>query len=165
MTMPPSCALAGADATRCGEGRAGRLVGVDLSPRMLEQARARGLYAELHEAELVAWLQEAEPGFDLVLAADVFIYIGDLAPVFAGVRRVLAPGGQFVFSVEAADDEAAVQLGAQLRYRHGEAALRALADAHGFEVHAVRQQVLRHEQQKPISGLLLRLSRLWASRV
>jgi predicted TPR repeat methyltransferase len=164
--LPPGRHFASALDLGCGtglctpplQGRVGRLVGVDLSPRMLEQARARGLYAELHEAELVAWLQGAEPGFDLVLAADVFIYIGDLAPVFAGVRRVLAPGGQFVFSVEAADDEAAVQLGAQLRYRHGEAALRALADAHGFEVHTVRREVLRHELQKPIDGLLMRLS-------
>jgi predicted TPR repeat methyltransferase len=144
------------------QGRVDRLVGVDLSPRMLEQARARGLYSALHEAELVAWLQQAEPGFDLVLAADVFIYIGDLAPVFAGVRRVLRPGGHFVFSVEAAADGAAVQLGAQLRYRHGEAALRALAAAHGFETTGLRRQTLRHEQRQPIAGLLMALVRATA---
>lgn len=141
------------------QGRVGRLVGVDLSPGMLAQARARGLYAELHEADVAAWLRDAEPGFDLVLAADVFIYIGDLVPVFEGVRRVLLPGGQFAFSVEAADAGAAVELGPQLRYRHGEAPLRALAEAQGFAVEDVRREVLRLEQGRPIEGLLLRLAR------
>jgi predicted TPR repeat methyltransferase len=138
-------------------GRVGRLSGVDLSPRMLARAQARGLYDSLHEAELVQWLQRAAPGFDAVLAADVFIYIGDLAPVFAEVHRVLLPGGDFVFSVERADEPTAVQLGAQLRYRHGEIALRGLAAAHGLAVEAVEPRVLRHEQGRPINGLLLRL--------
>ncbi|MBT9487906.1 MAG: methyltransferase domain-containing protein [Rubrivivax sp.] len=141
------------------QGRVQRLTGVDLSPRMLVQARARGLYQALHEAEAVQWLQQTPERFDLALAADVFIYIGDLAPVFAGLWRVLWPGGPVVFSVEAADDTDAVQLCAQLRYRHGETALRRLASAAGFTVEAVQSTVLRHEQGRPIAGLLLRLQK------
>ena len=163
--LPPGHVYAHALDLGCGtglcapplQGRVQRLTGVDLSPRMLAQARARGLYRVLHEAEAVQWLQQTPERFDLALAADVFIYIGDLAPVFAGLSRVLQPGAHLVFSVEQADHPEAVQLGAQLRYRHGEAALRRLAAAAGFTVEAVLPTVLRHEQQRPISGLLFRL--------
>lgn len=137
------------------QGRVARLTGVDLSPRMLAQARGRGGYHALHEADLLPWLQQAPAGFDLVLAADVFIYIGDLAPVFTEVRRVLLPGGLFAFSVEAADDDdRSVQLGPQLRYRHGLPALKALASSCGFDVASVQRRTLRHEQQQAIDGLL-----------
>lgn len=136
-------------------GRVARLTGVDLSPRMLALARARGGYDDLHEADLLPWLQQAPAGFDLVLAADVFIYIGDLAPVFTEVRRVLLPGSLFAFSVEAAaDDEPSAALGPQLRYRHGQEALTALAGSSGFDVAHVQRRTLRHEQQQAIEGLL-----------
>lgn len=136
------------------QGRVARLTGVDLSPRMLAQARARGGYDALHESELLQWLRRAQPGFDLVLAADVFIYVGELADVFGEVRRVLLPGGLFAFSVEAAADDQPAMLGPQLRYRHGLDALHALAGSTGFDVQAVQRRTLRHEQQQAIEGLL-----------
>ena len=54
----------------CGTGlaglavveRASRLVGIDLSPEMIEQARARGIYDELHVAEVASWLVHAKSG-------------------------------------------------------------------------------------------------------
>jgi predicted TPR repeat methyltransferase len=141
------------------QGRVARLTGVDLSPRMLALAQARGLYDALHEAELLQWLQQARAGFDLVLAADVFIYIGDVAPVFGEVWRVLLPGGLFAFSVEAAADDQPAQLGPQLRYRHGLQALTALARSSGFDVHSVQRRALRHEQRQAIEGLLMVLTR------
>jgi predicted TPR repeat methyltransferase/exonuclease VII small subunit len=133
-------------------GRVAAIDGVDLAPRMVALARSRGLYRRVDEAAIVPWLLAAQASYGLVVAADVFIYIGDLAPVFAGVRRVLAPGGLFAFSVESA--AAGVELGAQLRYRHGEDRLRALAAAQGFDWLAFEPAVLRHEQQQPIAGRL-----------
>lgn len=147
----------------CGTGLVARALGarvqaidgVDLSPRMVAAARASGLYRRVDEAEVAAWLQSAAPArYDLVLAADVFIYVADLAPVFAGVRRVLRPGGRLAFSVEVAQAEDGVELGAQLRYRHGAAYLQALAAAHGFGVRAQAGVVLRQEQGRPIAGRL-----------
>ena len=38
--------------------------------------------------------------YDLVLAADVFVYVNDLAAVLADVARVLAPRGMLAFTVE-----------------------------------------------------------------
>lgn len=135
------------------QGRVGAIDGIDLAPRMVEAARASGRYRHVDAAAIVPWLQAADIGYDLVIAADVFIYIGDLAPVFAGVRRVLAPGGLFAFSVEAA--ATGVELGAQLRYRHGEDHLRALAAHHCFDWLASEPAVLRHEQQQAIAGRLV----------
>lgn len=88
----------------CGLHMAGScaaLTGVDLSPAMLAKARARNLYDTLVEQNIADWLAQATAGaFDVVLAADVFIYVGDLAAIFPAVARVLADGGLFAFSIE-----------------------------------------------------------------
>jgi predicted TPR repeat methyltransferase len=145
----------------CGTGLSGvalapfaaRIEGVDLSPRMLEEARARGLYAALHEADLLAFLPSRPAAFDLVFAADVLNYLGDLAPAFAGAAAALRPGGRFAFSVEAADG-AAVALGEGLRYRHKPEHVAALLDAAGFTVEARQDAVLRQERGAPVKGTL-----------
>src|SRR5262245_1941513 len=88
----------------CGTGLAGAafrqfvdwLAGVDLSPGMIERARAKGLYDRLVVDDLVHFLgQEPDATCHLVTAADVFVYCGDLFPVIAAVARVLAPNGLF----------------------------------------------------------------------
>lgn len=139
--------------------RADRLDGIDLSPGMLAQARARGLYHTLHEGDLVTVLdslgEAANGGFDLVLAIDVFIYVGALEALFAAVRRVLQPGGVFGFSVERADDTLDHPLQASQRYAHSQRYLQALADRHGMLMREVSVQVLRQQQQTPVEGLLV----------
>lgn len=137
----------------------GRIDGVDLSPAMVERARARGGYTQLAAADLVAHLQATAQRYDAVVAADVFIYVGALDAVFAGVARVLAAGGWFAFSVEQADDAHALLLQPSLRYAHGEPALRALATQHGFDVRAVEAGPIREEQRVPIDGLYWLLQR------
>jgi predicted TPR repeat methyltransferase len=82
--------------------------------------------------------------------------VGDLDPVFAGVRRVLTAGGVFAFSVEATTNTGYV-LQQSMRYAHSEAYLRKLAAAHGFEVLGVVPTVLREDQQRPIAGLVITL--------
>ena len=154
----------------CGSGlcgallrtRAQRVEGVDLSPTMVAQARADGSYDAVFEAELVQHLQaldERGERADLIVAADVFIYIGDLAPVFAAVARVLTPGGVFAFTVEHEEGAVPYVLRRSLRYAHSEAGLRALAAAHGLVVRQARALVLREEQRLPVSGLVLVLQR------
>ena len=143
----------------CGTGLCGpllqplaqRIEGVDLSPTMLAAAGRRGVYAELVQADLVAHLNTTPRRHDLVVAADVFIYVGDLAAVFAGVRRVLEPGGAFVFSVEVDDGDGFV-LQPNLRYAHAEPYLRTLAAAHGLTVLVVHDATLREEQRVPVRG-------------
>ena len=136
------------------------LDGVDLSSLMLARAHALGRYRHLVHADVAEHLHGTPERHDLVVAADVFIYIGDLARVFAGVQRVLDAGGLFAFSVEEA--EATVErfeLRASSRYAHSERYLRTLAAAHGLSVTTLSRTTLRHEQRRPIGGLLVLLTR------
>jgi predicted TPR repeat methyltransferase len=124
----------------CGTGLVGAalarnfesLVGVDLSSRMLEAARRRGCYDELHCAEIEAWLAQAQrEKFDLVIAADVFIYFGDLAALFGKVARVLRASGGFAFSVESCNDTN-WRLLTNGRYAQSAAYIDRLAAEHGY---------------------------------
>jgi predicted TPR repeat methyltransferase len=142
----------------CGTGLSGaalapvarRLVGVDLSASMLHEAGARGCYHELVEADVLAWLREAKARqFDVILAADVFIYIGDLAPVFAAAKRLLRPGGLVAFSIEVCTD-APWRLQDSGRYAQSAQYIERLAGEHGFTVAVRASQPIR----KPIVGLL-----------
>lgn len=149
----------------CGTGLCGPLLrpwvdqldGIDLSRRMLEQAAALRVYDTLVHGEIVQHLTETPQRYELVLAADVFIYVGELSPVFAGVRRVLQPGGVFTFSVELADESSGVVLRPSSRYAHAEPYLRALARAQGLVWRAAQAVDLRLDQARPVRGLLVQL--------
>ena len=128
--------------------------GVDLSPRMLDEARRKGLYETLVEGELVAYLRRSagrDPAYDAVLAADLFIYIGDLAPAFAGVAGCLAANGVFAFSIEEART-GTFELRPTGRFAQSESYIRTLADAHGFAVKTIVPTVIRMENDVPVTG-------------
>jgi predicted TPR repeat methyltransferase len=134
----------------------GRLAGIDLSQPMLDKARALGVYDTLACADLVEHLQATPERHDLVLAADVFIYVGELTPVFAALERIVEPGGVFAFSAEAATPGATgVELRPSLRYAHSEPYLRRLAAEHGFEVASVHAAPIRSDQRETVDGLYL----------
>jgi predicted TPR repeat methyltransferase len=145
----------------CGTGLVGEhvrpfrrtLTGVDLSANMLEKARQRQIYDHLLCSDLVEFLQTQDKAFDLAVAADVFIYLGDLSQVFQGVRRALRASGLFCFSVEAADDGGFV-LRNTLRYAHSIGYLRTLAEQHQFIVETIDPQVVRRDAGANINGYL-----------
>ena len=151
----------------CGSGLAApllrpstaRLTGLDLSPRMIERAASTRLYDELHVAELLAHLAATPARHDLVVACDVFIYLGDLAPMFDGVARVLAGGGIFAFTVEEGQADAGYDLLPTLRYAHAEAYLRGLAGAHALRVTRCERAPLREGRGQAIPGLTMHLQR------
>ncbi len=126
MVMPGRAALSILD-LGCGTGLAGaafrdlaiRLDGIDLSPAMIAMARARAIYDELLVGDLESALMQDGPSYDLILAADTLVYLGDLTAVFAGVARRLTPGGFFLFTVEAQQGES-YGLGPKRRWRHAE---------------------------------------------
>lgn len=80
---------------------AAEVVGVDVSERMLAQARAEtsSVSVRYEQADLETYEPAAE-GFDLVYSSLAFHYLVDLPVVFGRVLRALKPGGRFVFSVE-----------------------------------------------------------------
>jgi len=140
---------------RALEGIASPIEGVDLSPRMLEQARRTHLYEALHEAELVSFLSgQDDHGTDLVVAADVLVYMADLRAVFTQAARVLSLDGMFAFTVQATDRDGFV-LGEDARFAHGEAYLRGLAGAVGLAVLVLEGVSTRQDRDRPVPGLLV----------
>ena len=148
----------------CGTGLAGAafrssvrwLTGVDLSPTMIEIARAKNIYDRLATGDILAHLHGmATQGetCDLAVAADVFVYLPDLIPVVAAVVRVLRPQGLLAFTVERADF--GVVLGEKLRYRHGADHVRATLAAAGSDQCRLSPAVLRHEGGADVPGLVV----------
>jgi len=146
----------------CGTGLAGvafrdlcgRFVGVDLSPRMIDRARERGVYDELRTGDVVTVL-EADPGhYDLLICADVFPYIGNVQPLFAAVRSHVREGALFAFSTEL-ETEADFVLRPSGRYAHSQQYLQAVSAEHGFSVMTMRTEELRKQKGEWIPGDLV----------
>jgi len=153
----------------CGTGlsgavvraRAAFLAGVDLSAKMLEQARARGIYDELSQSEIAEFLGRSAPGsFDLALALDVFVYVGNLEPVMRACAAALAPGGRFVFSVEHLDDaHGDFKLARTGRYAHSRTYVEGLGAAAGLRLAQSQPTVIRKEDGVPVPGELYAFER------
>ncbi|MBI5369324.1 MAG: tetratricopeptide repeat protein [Planctomycetes bacterium] len=124
----------------CGPGTAAghlrphalRLVGLDLAPLMLDQARAAGAYDDLVLDELGAFLRAHPSGFDLIFAADVLCYSGRLDGLFAAVAGALRPAGTFGFTVQEERASDGFRLTVSGRYSHSTAYLRATVAAAGL---------------------------------
>ena len=162
---PPEARLDILDAG-CGTGLCGehfkpfarRLVGVDLSPEMLQKAAARKLYNELIVGELTVFVGLVMAAWDVIISADTLVYFGDLAPVMVAARRGLRPGGHLVFTLESAGDveaPAGFRINPHGRYSHTEAYVRAVLGAAELEPRQVTQVHLRLEFSKPVDGLLV----------
>ncbi len=145
----------------------GPFTGIDLSPRMLEQARAKGLYATLLEARLPAALREDTAMWSLILAADLLCYFGPLDDVFGAVWDRMRPGGRFIFSVEElqSDHDGGVPgngdwtLHRMGRYAHAARYVASKADATGFCCLSLQREILRYEAGGPVPGLIMVLER------
>ncbi|MEZ2131129.1 MULTISPECIES: methyltransferase [unclassified Sinorhizobium] len=154
----------------CGTGllgpeirsRVSRLEGFDLSQNMLAKAADKQVYDHLDQADLSLPPEESglfRQGFatrraNLVTAADVMMYLGDLRSVFAIVDDLAAPGAIFAFSVEDAGEDAGFHLAPSLRYAHSEGYIRSLCGDHGFSVVDFRKTTIRKDGGNPVSGIL-----------
>jgi predicted TPR repeat methyltransferase len=144
----------------CGTGLLGELLrphaatlhGVDLSEKMLAEAKQRNVYDQLAQADIVAALSKHHASYDAVLASDVLIYIGDLEPLYRATTQSLRPGGLFAFTVEANRDSDTFRLLPSRRYAHAATYLRALAEAHGFVELGLTSDVLRAQSGQDITG-------------
>ena len=156
----------------CGTGLAGeafkplasKLHGVDLSPAMIEKARARNIYDTLRVADLETALAEESARFDLILAADTLVYIGDLSSLFAAASRRLAADGVFLFTVEKADAPS-FELGPKRRWRHSQSYLRTEAHRAGLDVTGLLACHPRTEAGVPVEGLAVALKVDMAGKV
>ncbi len=128
--------------------------GIDLAPNMIEQARRKAVYRELFVGDCIGFLKalpaDARP-YDLVVAADVFIYLGDLREVFSAVRANLAASGLFAFSVESIASKP-YTLRSTGRYAHSQRYVHTLAQETGYRVVTSQRGPLRIEKGAPIEG-------------
>ena len=149
----------------CGTGLSGAafrpaadwIEGVDLSPGMVAQARRKKLYDKLDTGDLTESLDRhirADARFNLIVAADVFVYCADLTLIASLVHQVLAPEGLFAFTAET-HDAGGVILGRKLRYAHGEAHVRTALDAAGLTIRRLEAASTRMEADVPVPGLLV----------
>jgi predicted TPR repeat methyltransferase len=141
--------------------------GVDLSPRMLARAKAKRIYAELRESDIVAYLTAHLRRWPLIVAADVLCYFGALDTLLGLVRQRLEPNGWFIFSVEqmlrdhdgvvSSDGNWALQR--QGRYAHADHYVYEAVCAAGFRVIRLDRPIIRQEAGTDVPGLLLTIER------
>jgi predicted TPR repeat methyltransferase len=150
----------------CGTGLSGpelrpyaaRLVGVDLSTRMLSRAVDRKVYDVLAHGDLVRFMREHPAEFDLIIISDTLVYFGDLTEAVQASFAALRSGGALVFSLEHSQQDVG-QRGYRLeisgRYTHGEDYVRGVVGACGFAAHTVQHEILRREGKEWVAGLVV----------
>ncbi|MBN9031691.1 MAG: methyltransferase [Rhizobiales bacterium 63-7] len=153
----------------CGTGLLGpeirdrvtRLEGFDLSRNMLAKAAEKQVYDHLAQADL-SLAPEGSGLFegaamhraDLITAADVLMYLGDLENAFVLIAALAAPDAILAFSVEDSGEPDSFVLRDSMRYAHGEAYVAALCAIHGFTVAATQKTAIRKDGGKAIMGIL-----------
>lgn len=136
----------------CGSGFAGavlkplasRMIGVDLSPDMVELAKKRAIYDGLEIAEITEWLTQSNEKFDLISCCDCLIYFGDLTKITKAVAERLKPGGVFALTTEAGPAYP-FRITDTGRYEHHPDHIRDVAAAAGLSLAHLQQAFLRFE--------------------
>ncbi len=142
-------------------GKADRLEGFDLSANMLAKAESKGHYDLLAQGDLsmppeASGLFSGMPDHraDLVSAADVLMYLGNLDSVFVIALRLLGSKSLFAFSVEDADAQGDFVLRPSLRYAHSQTYIEGLCKRFGLDILAISKTIIRNDGGKPVSGIL-----------
>lgn len=147
----------------CGTGKCGalfrphasKLVGVDLSPKMLQQAHGKMLYDQLLLGDLESALEKIEMPIDIAIAADVFIYVGKLDSVFASLANKLSPGGLLAFSLEDYTGKEPFSLCQTGRYQHSHAYIDTLLAKHGLTIVQEIELGIRKQFENMIPGRVI----------
>jgi predicted TPR repeat methyltransferase len=150
----------------CGTGLSGEafanmaaaIDGVDLSPSMIAKAKTRDVYRELVVGDIETALAHFSSGYDLVLAADTVVYLGDLTVLMREVEKTLRAAGHFLFTVEKKDGDG-FELGPKRRWRHSESYLRAAAEHAGFDISGFVACIPRSEAGVAVDGFAVALSK------
>ena len=151
----------------CGTGLAAstfarevdHFIGIDLSPKMIDQARATGFYETLEVDDMVQALRrKPDASAELILAADAMVYVSDLVPVLGEVKRVLTVGGLVAFTLETHGSEGVV-IGEGLRYAHGAEYVRKAVSGAGLKLLSLEEASPRTEDDQPVCGLVVVASR------
>ncbi len=139
-----------------------QLIGVDLSPMMIQQARKLNLYDELVTSELVDYLNEHPQGFDLIVAADTFNYFGALEPLLTATAYALREAGVLIYTLEKCDTSTSVadyRLHPHGRYSHNEGYVTRRMNECGLTTSSIESATLRKERDKSVAGMIVRATK------
>ena len=146
----------------CGTGACGLqfaackndMIGVDLSKKMLKKSAEHNIYDDLFEGSISAYFASTDKCFDLILAADVFVYIGNLETIFKDIVAHANKGALFGFSTELAPNTTDFELRTSGRYGHSDAYISKLARAYGFSTLLAKDIIVRKDAQGDLAGKL-----------
>jgi predicted TPR repeat methyltransferase len=155
----------------CGTGLVGvllrekarRLVGIDLSAPMLDKAREKKTYDELHRRDLVDYLANNPESCDVITSAATLIHFGDLGPVLDAAARCLRVRGLFIFTLFPNDDPDGVAAGTLDGFaqggcfRHGRNYVAKAAEQYGFQVESIHAEAHEYVRKQPVTGLVVAL--------
>lgn len=154
----------------CGTGLIGKTLvdlcpyieGVDISTNMIEETRKKAIYTTLHINDIHDFFLINLKKFDLIIAADVFIYIGDIQTIFSSVRESLNPNGYFIFTIELSPEINAknFQLAKCGRFSHTIEYVETLCRDIEFEVVEKEEIILREENKTGQKGAIFTLKTL-----
>jgi predicted TPR repeat methyltransferase len=139
-------------------GKAQSMIGVDLAEKMLDVAREKKCYQELVVADVEGYLTACDKQFDLIISADVFIYIGDLTKIFIEAYRCLQAPGFFAFSIEL-DKQQDYQTQASGRFSHAEKYIKRLAKETGFKIKHFKAVETRKQEKQAVAGAIVVLQK------
>jgi len=153
----------------CGTGLIGEklkpfarlLVGVDLSPVMLERSGARQLYHQLHQSDIADYLQATGDQYDFISCMDTFTYVGRLEQILKLIHQRLKPGGRLLFSTEKllGTREHSYRLNISGRYSHHPDYLTDVLSKTGFGILRMQDVTIRTESGYPLEGQFICASR------
>lgn len=150
----------------CGTGLSGEafknyaaeLIGIDISEHMIESAKKKAIYSQLIIGDIEEKLKEID-SVDLLIAADVFAYLGNLNTIFERSYEALNVTGRLLFSVEKSTQDTPYQLQKNMRYTHTKKYIESLAKQNNFIVECCENAVLRQQQKEPVEGYLFLLKK------
>lgn len=149
----------------CGTGLTGivlreissHLSGIDIAEKMILLAKARGIYDSLVQGELIDFLKQNDQHYDLVVAADVLPYFGDLDALMHLISERLSPNGYFMFTTEI-NEHKPWQLEHSARFSHQPEYIIQLATKYNFQAEKKEIIPARLQNNTPLHVMLYCLS-------
>ncbi|MFK5950364.1 MAG: tetratricopeptide repeat protein [Methylococcales bacterium] len=146
----------------CGTGLCGdifhdmyeHLTGIDLSEKMTAKANEKNVYDELHVEDILKFTNESPTYYDLVIAADVFIYIGEVSEIINAIHNKQNKHGYFIFSIEKSNKHNAFHLRETGRYSHNENYIKSILDQTTYNIITTHCSVIRNEKGNGIEGVI-----------
>ena len=150
----------------CGTGLSGdvfrnsadNMIGVDLSEGMLSKAKLKQIYTKLVCEDILHFLEKQNDKFELIICADVFVYIGELKDIFFHITSSLEEKGFFSFSIENSQS-VSYELKITGRYGHGLSYIKEIAKSNNLSILDIHEINLRKDKGRFVSGAAILLQK------